>query len=89
MVTRQGEAIRRKPDLVVGGFRLRVDGDGVSEGLESGDESAGFFGGVYSTVEVVGAEVCVGFAGGKHVPDDDGQFVRDGDDGFVLGGRVA
>jgi len=65
------------------------DGDGVSEGLESGDESAGFFRGVYSTVEVVGAEVCVGFAGGKHVPDDDGQFVGDGDDGFVLRGRVA
>ena len=65
------------------------DGDGVSEGLESGDESAGFFGGVYSAVEVVGTEVGIGFAGGKHVPDDNGQFVRDGDDGFVLGGRVA
>src|SRR6476660_2251008 len=37
----------------------------------------------------VGAEVCVGFAGGKHVPDDDAAFVGDGDDGFVLRGRVA
>ena len=40
-------------------------------------------------VEVVGTEVGIGFAGGEHVPDDDGQFVGDGDDGFVLGGRVA
>jgi len=56
----------------------------VSEGLEFGDESAGFFPGVYSTVQIVGTQVRIGFAGGKHVPDDHAEFVCDGDGRFVL-----
>jgi hypothetical protein len=65
------------------------DGDGVSEGLEFGDESAGFSRGVYSTVQVVGTEVGVGLAGGKYVPDDHAEFVRDGDGRFVFRGWAA
>jgi hypothetical protein len=52
MVTGHGEAIRRSRIWSLGVLGCGFDGDGVSEGLEFSDESAGFFGGVCSAVEV-------------------------------------
>jgi len=46
----QGEAIRHSRISSSGRLGLRVDGDDVSEGFEFGDESAGLFYGMYSTV---------------------------------------
>jgi hypothetical protein len=42
----------------------------MAEGLELGDQAAGFAFGVQALGEVVGAELVVGFAGGQDVPDD-------------------
>jgi hypothetical protein len=44
------------------------DGDAVAEGLQPGDEALGFAAGVGAAVEVVGAEVVIGFAGGTGLP---------------------
>ena len=48
-----------------------VEGDGVPEGLELGDEPPGFAFGVLEAGEVAGAELVIGFAGGQDVPDDE------------------
>src|SRR6185312_3573211 len=53
------------------------------------DEAAGFPLRVQAAVEVVGAELVVGGAGGQDVPDDDQDGVGDDDDGLVLGGAAA
>ncbi len=46
---------------------------------------AGFLLGVDAGGEVVGAELLIGATGGEHVPDDDDQFVGDGDYRLVFG----
>ena len=61
----------------------------MSERFELGDEAAGFPLRVQAAVEVVGAELVVGSAGGQDVPDDDQDGVGDDDDGLVLGGAAA
>jgi len=43
----------------------------VAEGLEPGDQAAGFPFGVLAAGEVVSAELVIGFAGGQDVPDDE------------------
>ena len=45
-----------------GGSGGGVEGDGVSEGFELGDETAGFAFGVQAGGEVVGAELVVGLS---------------------------
>lgn len=62
-----------------------LEGDGVSLCLEFDEETFGLFLGVEAGGEVVGAEVLIGAAGSEDVPDDDGQFVGDDDDGLLLG----
>ncbi len=59
------------------------DGDVVAHGFELGDESSLPGVAVSSPVEVVGAEVGVGLAGGQQVPGDDQDAVADGDGGFA------
>ncbi len=49
----------------------------------------GFLFGVNSTDEIVCPQIVIGLTGGKHVPDDHAEFMRDGNDGFVLRGRAA
>ena len=49
----------------------RVEGDGVAEGLELGDEPAGLAFGVLQAGEVAGAEVVAGLCGGQDVPGDE------------------
>src|SRR5690348_4355862 len=66
-----------------------LEGDGVAEGLEPGDQAAGFAFGVQALGEVAGAELVVGFAGGQDVPDNHDHGVGDHDDGFLLGGLAA
>ena len=56
---------------------LRLQGDGVSEGLQLGDEALGRFGWV-AALEVVAAEVAVDLAGLEHVPVGDQDRVLDG-----------
>ena len=73
----------------VGGSPCWLEGDLVSEGLELGDEPAGLAFGVQAAVEVVGAELVVGGAGGQDVPGDDEDGVGHDDDGLVLGGAAA
>src|SRR5260370_27516387 len=62
-----------------------LEGDLVAEGLESGDQAAGFAVGVLAASEEVGAELVVGDAAGQDVPDDDEHGVGDDDDRFLLG----
>src|SRR6266496_5897932 len=74
-----------------------LDGDGVSEGFELGDEA---FGGAFgvTALEVVAAVVAVGLAGFEHVPVGDQDRVLDGAqraavaeaglEALVLGGEV-
>jgi hypothetical protein len=45
-----------------------LEGDGVSEGFELGDEPAGLAFGVQAAGEVAGAEFVVGLSGGQDVP---------------------
>src|SRR6266576_3408147 len=66
-----------------------LEGDGVAEGFELGDQPAGFPFGVQAAGEVVGAEFVVGLPGGQYVPDDDDQGVGHLDDGFLLRGLAA
>src|SRR2546427_4943498 len=66
-----------------------LEGDGVSEGFEPGDEPAGLALGVEAAGEVVGAEFVVGLPGSQDVPDDDDQGVGHDDDGLLLGGLAA
>src|SRR6266540_1019016 len=61
-----------------------LEGDGVAEGLEPGDQAAGFAFGVQALGEVVGAELVVGFAGGQDVPDNHDHGMGHDDDGFLL-----
>ena len=56
-----------------------LQADGVSEGLEFGDEAFGRFGRV-AALEVVAAEITVGLAGLEHVPVGDQDRVLDGAD---------
>ena len=58
------------------GCRLWLQRDGVSEGLELGDEALRGFGGV-AALEVVAAEVVVDLARGEHVPVGDHDRVFD------------
>jgi hypothetical protein len=44
-----------------------LEGDGVSEGVELGDEPAGLAFGVQAAGEVLGAEFVVGLSGGQDV----------------------
>src|SRR5215813_5356051 len=66
-----------------------LEGDLVAEGLELGDEAAGFAFGVQAGGEVAGSEFVVGLSGGQDVPADDDQGVGDHDDGFLLGSGTA
>src|SRR6266576_4606035 len=52
-----------------------LEGDGVAEGFELGDQPAGFPFGVQAAGEVAGTEFVVGLPGGQDVPDDDDQGV--------------
>ncbi len=61
-----------------------LEGDGVSDGLELGDEPTGFPFGVQAAGEIVGAEFVVGLSGGQDVPDDDDHRVGYRDDGFLF-----
>ncbi|WP_040780933.1 hypothetical protein [Rhodococcus ruber] len=42
----------------------------MTEGVQPGQESTSFFGGVDSAVEVTGSEVWQGHPGGEDMPDD-------------------
>ena len=48
-----------------------VEGDGVPEGLQPGDEPPGLAFGVLEAGEVAGAELVVRLSGGQDVPDDE------------------
>src|SRR3954465_9341056 len=75
-----------------------LQGDGVAEGFELGDEAAGVAFGITALV-VVAAEVVVGLAVCEHVPVGDQDRVLDGAEraavtearvgGLVLGGEIA
>src|SRR5450755_2871261 len=54
-----------------------LEGDGVSESFELGDEPSGLAFGV-AAGEVLAAEVVVELAGGEHVPDSAEHRVFDG-----------
>jgi hypothetical protein len=56
-----------------------LQGDGVAEALELGDEASGGALGVAAS-EVVAAEVAVGLCGAEHVPDSGQDRVLDGAD---------
>ena len=70
----------------------------MAEGFELGDEASLACGAVASFVEVVAAEVVVGFTAGEQMPADDQDRVPDCDrgpagsalatDAVVLGGQV-
>jgi len=64
-----------------------LQGDGVAEGFELGDQAAGFAFGVQAGGEVAGPEFVVGLSGGQDVPDDDDQGVGDDDDGLFSSRR--
>src|SRR5450755_2684381 len=63
--------------MTVGSGSGWLEGDGVSEFLELGDESFGRAFGV-AALEVVPAEFAVGLAGGEHVPVGGQHRVFDG-----------
>ncbi len=68
-----------------GGFECDV----VAEGLEFGDETAGFAFRVEAGGEVVSAEVVVRGPGGQDVPDDHEHRMGDHDDRLLLRGGAA
>jgi hypothetical protein len=51
-----------------GRVTLLLEGDLVSEGFELGDEPTGLAFGLRVAVEVVGAELVIGSAGGQDMP---------------------